>query len=433
MNLKEKLNQKKNEIGLVGTRLNFLRPREGKGISEHITHTWDEIVIQIKKGLNLAPDEETKAYLRKLRIQDPVEAVATDLLYHGCGHRELPINTQLGCPFTIQYHDQILNGVTRALQEKGKQGLAAYVTNAFEDVIDNVNARKHTRHSGQILFWNNEAIENQGKFQAFYEAFVKLNLTLWGASEDATLLRRFFANTPEIAKAIAQYKQVLKSPLRTSTLLRLFERERPFAQLFNQAHWEHLAYQFAYATADLLDDQKKMRLCFGSSDETTWDKQMKLPQTQEELVFGRYKAGTGLSAHTDPLLQLDALYRKISRAIPVKTTSFTEATTIPIVHFGRENISDEGLRSGQKIKGIGFTEEGELTLKVSRHTINHPVTYKVHPRDFPKLKVTLLDTSGSMALSPNEDENIGDTSCIPWGDNSKYHYALQGLYGIDNF
>ena len=91
MNLEEKLNQKKNEIGLVGTRLNFLRPREGKGISEHITHTWDEIVIQIKKGLNLAPDEETKAYLRKLRIQDPVEAVATDLLYHGCGHRELPI------------------------------------------------------------------------------------------------------------------------------------------------------------------------------------------------------------------------------------------------------------------------------------------------------------------------------------------------------
>jgi len=38
-----------------------------------------------------------------------------------------------------------------------------------------------------------------------------------------------------------------------------------------------------------------------------------------------------------------------------------------------------------------------------------------------------------MKDSPNNEDNIGDTKFIPWGDNSKYHYALKGLYGIDNF
>ena len=74
-----------------------------------------------------------------------------------------------------------------------------------------------------------------------------------------------------------------------------------------------------------------------------------------------------------------------------------------------------------------------MSLKVSRHELKYPAEYKVHPRKFPKLKVALLDTSGSMGLSPNNDDNVGGKSFIPWGDNSKYHFALKGLYGIDNF
>ena len=118
MRLEDKLNKKKNEIGLVGTRLNFLRPKNGKGITEYITHDWREIVIRIKEDLDLSPDEETKAYLRKIQSQDPVETLATDLLYHGCGHRELPTETELGCPYTVEYHDRILDGIVRALKKR---------------------------------------------------------------------------------------------------------------------------------------------------------------------------------------------------------------------------------------------------------------------------------------------------------------------------
>ena len=38
-----------------------------------------------------------------------------------------------------------------------------------------------------------------------------------------------------------------------------------------------------------------------------------------------------------------------------------------------------------------------------------------------------------MKLAPDNSENVGSTSFIPWGDNSKYHYALLGYYGIEQF
>ena len=128
--LKGKLEQRKNEIGLVGTRLNFSRPKEGKGISEHITHDWSEVVIQIKESIDLVPDKETRNYLTKNKINDPIETVATDLLYHGCGHRELPTETGLGCPYTVENHDRVVSGVARALKELNKTGLESYVANA---------------------------------------------------------------------------------------------------------------------------------------------------------------------------------------------------------------------------------------------------------------------------------------------------------------
>ena len=54
--------------------------------------------------------------------------------------------------------------------------------------------------------------------------------------------------------------------------------------------------------------------------------------------------------------------------------------------------------------------------------------------------MVVLDNSGSMKYNTNneyeingEPKNVGKNSFIPWGDNSKYHYALLGFYGIENF
>src|SRR3989344_6514872 len=291
--LQEKLERTKNRIGLVGTRLNFLRPEKGRGIEEHITHDWKEIVIRIRQGLDLAPDEETKKYVRIVNANDTVNAVATDLLYHGCGHRELPTETGLGCPYNVENHDRILDGIAKALKQKGKSGLESYVANAFEDILDNVNARRHTRHAGQILFWNNEGLEAKGKkFPEFYEAFVNANLALLGNKNDVKLLKRFYSNSPQVDKAVKEFLSYLKDSLQADDLSHLQRNEELFPKLFNKEGWQEMAYRFAKATADLLEEQPHMRLCFGVpvGEESYFDKLIKLPQIQEDLAFKRYKA-----------------------------------------------------------------------------------------------------------------------------------------------
>ena len=440
--LRDKLEDKKNEIGLVGVRLNLSRPKEGKGISEHITHDWKELVIQIKENIDLAPDKETKDYLEKRKTKDSVETVATDLLFHGCGHRELPAYSELGCPYSVEWHDRIKDGVAKALKEKRKQGLEGYISNAFEDLINLANVRNRTNLTGQILFWNNEALENGNKFTEFYEAFVKLNLLFMGSAEDATLLRRFYSNSDKVKKAVSTFKEFLKKKIKQKNIVKLYSKPEAVQALFEKEQWNEMAYEFTKSLADLLEDKPTMRLCFGVpiDEETYFDELLKLPGTQEEIAVERYKKGAGTSEHTDPITQLDALYRKISKSIPVKTSEYTKASEIPIAYFGRRNVRKDEDVKPSKIKGIGIDEKGALTLKTSRHEIKYPASYKVHPKNFPRFRVALIDTSGSMACNVNNEtdsngnpSNIGDTSFIPWGDKSKYHFTLQGLYGIDNF
>ncbi|MBI4095235.1 MAG: hypothetical protein HY438_00065 [DPANN group archaeon] len=462
--IETKLIGMKNKIGLVRTRLNVSMPEDKTGIREYILPDWSEIVVQVGQDVNLVPDLKTKKYLERLAQGEPLEVLVSDLLYHGCGHRELPTETGLGCPHNAKNHDLILDGICQALQEKGKAGqsvsdadgnsrsLESYVANAFEDVLDNVSVRRHTRHAGQILFWNNQGFENKGKFGEFYEAFVKINLVLWGKPEDAGLLSRFYSNSGEVKKAVDLFTTYLKNSLRTDKLLGSFGREEIFTQLYDKSRWRDMAYQFTTALADLIKSQhgsggedgeegqagkgrqKLMPLCFGApaGTESPFDKELKLPQVQEEIAHGRYVAGIGPSRHTEPLLQLDALYRKISRAISVKTSDYVQASAFPIAYFGRREPREGEQVKISRIKGVGINEDGQVGLRVARYSIDHPATHKIHPRNFPRLRVALLDTSDSMGEAA-DGGSVGDKSFIPWGDKSKYHYALMGLYGIDNF
>ena len=275
MKLEEKLDDLKNRIGLVGTRIKFSRPEAGRGITEFITNDWKELVVRIRKGIDLAPDEETKRYLEKIASEDPLETIAFDMVYHGCGHRELH-RTGLGCPYSVENHDKILDGVARALKEKGKSRITLmapdgqaitlehYLANAFEDILDNVNARRYTRHAGQILFWNNEGLEGETEnYLEFYEAFVKINLGMFGRAEDATLLRRFFSDSDKVRKAVKDFRDYLKMELETNNLTRTHEKSKQFEKLFNQEKWNEYAYRFALATADLIEPGKTaVRLCF---------------------------------------------------------------------------------------------------------------------------------------------------------------------------
>ena len=441
-NLKQHLEKKKNKIGLVGTRLE-LNEVEGNSIEAHITCDWKTISLNFGKELELIPDQQTKTFVEKRKIKEPKTKLAEDILDHEAGHRELPTGTRLGCPFTVQIHDQILDSITKGLKKQKKESLSEYVTNAFEDILNNINCRRNTDFSGQTLFWNNQGLVNSedDKYSQFYEAFVKLNLIFGQGIQDTTLLRRFYTNDPKVQKAVRSFVQDFGSSLGLDHPLKLHEKPE-FQTLFERdleariELWSDLAYKFAVTMSDLLDEQLPQEQMFGISG-NEFDKKLKQPKEKQEIAHERYKAGKGPSSHTDKKEQLYYLYRALSKQIPVRTTHFEKSTGMPLVHYGKRFVTEDDTRV--RFRGIGIDRSGNVNLRTSRHQIDFPVEYKTRPQQFPKLKVAIFDRSGSMALNPNDEvdngnpKNIGDTKFIPWGDNSKFHFALKGYFGIDNF
>lgn len=451
LELREKLRKRKNKIGLVGTDLD-VNETSGSEVSASISHDFRKIEINFGESIDLVPDLETRVFAGKAGIKDAILKVGEDLVEHETGHRENHVGTRLGCPFTTEMHDIIKEGIYKGLKEKGKQAQASYVTNAFEDILDNINCRRNTDFGGQTLFWNNQGlVHNQGKtYSPFYDTFVRLNLMFGSEARSYSLLRRFFSDSSKVSKAINGVLSHFKRKLSLEHTVRMHERPE-FSRLFNQdldereKLWSDLAYNFAVQTADLLQDEQEEKM-FGSSeadDENSeghnpFDREINSPQIAQKIAIKRYAEGKGPALHRDVQSQLYDLYRGISKSILVKTTSYSESQSMPLVHFGKRFVTE----NDQKIRfrGIGMQSDGTFGIKTTRHSIDFPVAYKVHPMQFPKLKVALMDRSGSMRLNPdnetNDDgnpENIGSTSFIPWGDRSKYHFALKGYFGVDNY
>jgi hypothetical protein len=447
---RQKLEDKKTQVGLIGTKLEITDDLPGRSFSAHIQTDWRKIRIDYQKGLNLVPDAETESFVRKMGIKDPELTIGEDILEHECGHRENRARTTLGCPYDVQTHDRIKSEVARALKEKGKEGQATYVTNAFEDVLDNINCRNHTNFAGQTLFWNNQGLVASagGKYNPFYEAFVRTNLLLGSEVKSYNLLSRFFSGDERVMPVVKSFLEDLCSETGETSSIG-FHKKQGFRKLFTRDFeqrrelWERLAYSFAEKTADLLEETPNEKM-FGSGEgsgsensekpeegENPFDKEMQDPQVQEKIAMDRYNSGREPSYHVDLQDQLYSFYKATSRDIRIQTSSFSASQSMPMVHFGKRFATDDDRRV--RFKGVGITPDGKFGIKTSRCHMDFPASYRTHPTQFPNLKIAIMDRSGSMAQSPDDDNNVGDTSFVPWGDNSKYHFALKGYFGVDNY
>jgi hypothetical protein len=433
--LEQKLNRQKNRIGLVGGRLKLRETTDAQEpISAHIDPQDWHIEITLKQGYNPVRDKRTQKYAVKRNITNALEKICEDVLYHECGHWELPRGSGKGCPYDETHHDRVLESITGVLAREGKQSLAGYVANAFEDVLDNLNCKQHTNHAGQVLFWNEQGMTH-GKYTKFYEAFVKLNLALWGDKTDTAFLRKWHANKAEVVKAVKSVLSVWNVPK---------DLKGRIAALYDKNRWPMLAAQFTEAMLPLLDEHQQHQL-FGVAVQapgtsvgdgqggSAFDKKLGTPEGQEKASHARYQAGTGHATNRDSFEQLDALYRRLARNIPVEVETFTKAYTFPLVPYGREPFVPEQHDLLQRKAKIGLQEDGSVGLMVNKDWIPTQEAYKQNIRKFPRFRLAVLDTSESMKEAPDGSRNIGRSSFIPWGDNSKYHYALLGYYGIERF
>ena len=444
--IKQKLNIEKNKIGLVGSLINIKEYDEtDNDVSAHINPQNWNIEISIRKGYSPIQDKRQKAYARKNKIENGLETLLSGVCHHEFGHWELPLNSEKGCPYDIYNHDKILEAIRQALPND-KKANESYVANAFEDLIDNARCREYLGNLlGQTLFWDNEGLrcekQAQKGYTPFYEAFVKLNMHLSGSNFDKSLLKRHYTKNNKVDNAVKKTIQEMN----------LSENIQDTSSLFYKKNWAKMAGIFARNLAELLDTSPTERLSAfsqqgegqgqGSQDDEKQSKlqagngieqKMKTGEGKEEVAYGRYASGEKLSSNFTNYEQLDALYRKLARPLAIKVDAMTKSQGLNISPL-TFRVFDEEKDDIKKIKLSKFfvTEQG-LQFAYQDMPLTITAKSKFQRRSFPDFKMIVLDNSGSMEEAIDSN-GVGKTSAIPWGDNSKYHYALLGFYGIENF
>ncbi|MDO8556036.1 MAG: hypothetical protein Q7R96_02575 [Nanoarchaeota archaeon] len=445
--IKTKLNQAKSRLGLVGGSLKLVEYDDAKNnVSAHINPQGWNIEITVKSGFNPITDKRQKAYARKKKIEDGLETLLTDILHHECGHWQLPYGSEKGCPFNSYHHDKVLEAIEQNLPAD-KKGMASYVANAFEDCMVNSRAREFkgdngSDFSGQVLFWDNEGLatrkEGEKGFTPFYDAFVRINMHLWGDKVDEALVSRHYGKDKKVEKAVNRVINKMElQPITQVGTAPLFQKER----------WPEMAGIFAKELAELLETPPTERLsAYGDEGEGQGsdgqerqspgngiEKKAGTKEGKEEIAYGRYAGNDKQSPHMTDFEQLDSLYQRLARDIPLKVESMTREHSIPIAPVSFRPF-DEDKDDLAKIRGnrVYVDEDEGVRLGYAKHTINAPTKSKTQKKSFPDFKMIMLDNSSSMKEGVS-GRSVGNKSFIPWGDESKYHYALLGLYGIEGF
>jgi len=445
--IKQKLYEQKRRVGLLRGAVNIQEYDEcehnlSAGISPD---TWD-IEISVKKEYNPIQDIRQKRYAHAKKISDGLETLILHVGgLHEPAHWELPVSSGKGCPYDIYNHDKILEAVKNSLPQDKKEQ-AGYVTNAFEDMIINPRCREFNGDfSGQVLFWDGEFLNAESKTgkkggNPFYEAFVKLNMHLWGDKWDRVFLKRHYTNAPKIEKVVQKVIDEVRLPKYISDT----------STLFNKSRWSQMASIFAKNMAKLLENQEPQERLSAYSNKNSGEssgqkkksvagngveKKLETKEGKEQISFGRYASGESQSPNITSYDNLDSLYTKLARNIPVKVEAMTKKQDLeisPLTYRAFDEEKDDITRI-KPSKLVLSTGGDSLTFAYPDEPLTISSKSKVQRRSFPNFKLVVLDNSGSMKSAIDGSQGIGSTKFIPWGDKSKYHYALLGFYGIENF
>lgn len=455
--LNYKLNKQVKKAGLVSTKVKVQEFDDAEyNVSAGINPQNWAIEVNVKSGYNPIQDSRQKAYAKVKKIQDGLETIVLQVgSLHEVAHWELPFGSGKGCPFDVYNHDKILEGVKNGLPENKKQH-TSYVANMFEDTIINPRCKEYNGDfSGQILFWDGEGLRVEKKtgqkgFGHLYEAFVKVNLHLFGDKYDKSFLKRHYGSDNILKKAANKItgKDVDSVVKQIVNDLALPENIQDTTQFFNKSEWPSMAEKYAKAISKLIEEQlPQERLSAYDSGQQNKDGQGKeKPQAgngieqkvnskegKQEIAYGRYASGDKQSPNFESFEQLDSLYQRLAKDIPVKVEAITRDSNLeisPLTYRAFDSEKDDIRKI--KTSKLFFNEKG-IQLAYPNHPLTIDYKSKIQRKSFPSFKMVVIDNSGSMKDDPNGGKNIGSTNFIPWGDNSRYHFALKGYYGIENF
>ena len=104
--LRQKLSQKKNEVGLVGGTIKIDEyDEQEQNVDAHINPNDWSVEINLRKGFEPVMDKRQKACARVKKIEDGLETLVTHVALHEFAHWSLPFGSDRGCPTDLYNSD----------------------------------------------------------------------------------------------------------------------------------------------------------------------------------------------------------------------------------------------------------------------------------------------------------------------------------------
>ncbi len=437
LNIKEletALNQRAKELGLTATRVKVDALTQSPCVSAGINPNGWQIDMKVNPDFSQVMDKKTSDFLKQKQAQEAPLAECSDVLTHETGHWHY-------CPQSLEQHtDLFLEPIAKAIRKSGQEPTddagrestkVKYLSNCIQDIIDNTgcrgeeNEKAKTSMAGQIVFWKEqgEASENS-QYAPLYEAFVSLNLFLWGDKADYKYLQEYFPKNP---KAIKAFDSIVKE-------LSLENKLKSREYLLDYSNWSNISQVMAKHLAPLMPESEPLPDLFGSGESMDKDsKPMGEPDPKKE-VMKKYSQGKGAPEYLNQYFALRTLYQQLAKQIPIKASSLARANSLPYAHM-RHKPYEADTDNPQRINfnKLGISDDGKPSFMVPHSSLSLNYKIKHGIESFPPIAMCILDTSGSMQEDLRGGSNVGSTSFIPWGDKSKYHYALLGFFGILNY
>ncbi len=353
-----------------------------------------------------------------------------------------------GCPRNLDNHvDLIYEPIMDILHPNGfSPEDAHYVSNCLEDTILHDDLHNGFSLDGISKFFQDVG-DGVKKFTPFYEAHVRLNMTLWGNKNQKKEMQRYFTHDKKERKKVLEamkefleesgindFKQDLSGEqIRDKGKIRDF--------LLDEKNWAKIAKAYAENMSKLMQPSYAQSLMNhsgagtkgreaeeSSGEGNEFDRQMKSREFKRARVQRAYGLGETAPSWISQFDAMDLLYESLAKKLTIKAETFTKQASMPIFWYGSREFDPE--TDDFKHIILGAKDSGELDIRKKRWHENMPLEVKVSQRGFPRARFGLIDCSGTMAYSPSGSEDAGSKSIISWGDNSRYHYALLSWYGF---
>ena len=423
--------------------------REGGSLQARINLVNYDINLEIPQGWDPAQYARIKRFAQKLQIKDTLRKVCDDVTLHEVGHNKLRNDEHgLGVPGDVQGKEITIDAVSKAMREAGRFSIGGvlYLENVIADAINNLNCSNYSKFNGANMFFAEQGEVNGGKYSPLFEAFVKLNMGMWGSSRQRKLVKHYYTDKKEI-------DEVVKSCIEEVGITK--DKKHNLALLFNRSQWHDTFYTFAKHLVELMD-QNAPEILFGSGNggkgyvvpaefddgegagafdpEKIDDPLLKRvldKDNMKKVMQRRNQNGEDVPTFVENWRALDYFYQGLASELFIKAETPKKGQRMPIApiqtrQFDPDRDSLDHILFGK----IVLDESGKPAFTVPRGYVEHTARYKSSITNYTELNIAVLDNSGSMQEAANA-KGVGRQNIVPWGDNSKYHYALLAYYGVE--